>query len=149
MSRASNSSDGISLYCSREMLDSESNNGFHSFNGNGGLGNGVSYRRASNNDLDMVDEDDTGKIVYKYLGLYYPIINYNFVTEYHLQRVFFKFQIMKKTMKIVFSVYGPSQMNGANCLTNMIQKVLVRSHWKILVRLWIVVISFRPSHQES
>ena len=74
MSRASNSSDGISLYCSREMLDSESNNGFHSFNGNGGLGNGVSYRRASYNDLDMVDEDDTGKIVHKYLALDYPFI---------------------------------------------------------------------------
>ena len=61
MSRASNSSDGISLYCSREMIGSESNNGLHSFNGFGGLGNGISYRRASYNDVDMVDEDETGK----------------------------------------------------------------------------------------
>ena len=60
MSRTSNSSDGISLYCSREMIGSESNNGFHSFNGNGGLGNDISYRRSSYNDLDMVDDDDTG-----------------------------------------------------------------------------------------
>ena len=71
MSRASNSSDGISLYCSREMIGSESNNGFHSFNGNGGLANGVSYRRSSYNDLDMVDEDDTGKMVDIHLELGY------------------------------------------------------------------------------
>ena len=67
MSRTSNSSDGISLYCSREMIGSESNNGFHSFNGNGGLGNDISYRRSSYNDLDMVDDDDTGnKRTYNY-----------------------------------------------------------------------------------
>ena len=69
MSRVSNSSDGISLYCSREMIGSESNNGFHSFNGmNGGgvMGNNATYRRASYNDLDMVDddEDDTGKYLH-------------------------------------------------------------------------------------
>ena len=61
------SSDGISLYCSREMLAaSESNNGFHSFNEKGGMGLGgngndgvITYRRSSFNDLDdLVDDDD-------------------------------------------------------------------------------------------
>ena len=58
------SSDGISLYCSREMIAaSESNNGFHSFNGKdlGGNGNDglITYRRSSFNDLDdLVDDDD-------------------------------------------------------------------------------------------
>ena len=63
MSKASNSSDGISLYCSREMIgNSECNNGFPSFNGNGGgIGNSIYYRRSSYNDLDMVDDDETGK----------------------------------------------------------------------------------------
>ena len=70
MSRNSRSSDGISLYCSREMIGSESNNGFPtSFNGGNAeqMGNigGASYRRSSYNDLDMVDGDDTG--IFDYL----------------------------------------------------------------------------------
>ena len=67
MSGISSITDGISLYCSREIIaNSERNNGFPSLNGNGEIGNSVSYRRSSYNDFYLVDDDETGIFILKH-----------------------------------------------------------------------------------